>query len=53
MNEKVPQSDIIFKNLFSAKRNEDLLVDFLESMLQIKIEKIETQKEVEPEIHNI
>ena len=53
MTEKVPQSDIIFKNLFSAKRNEDLLVDFLESILQIKIEKIETQKEVEPEIHNI
>ena len=53
MNEKVPQSDIIFKNLFSAKRNEELLVDFLESILQIKIEKIETQKEVEPEIHNI
>ena len=53
MNEKVPQSDIIFKNLFSAKRNEDLLVDFLESILQIKIDKIETQKEVEPEIHNI
>ena len=53
MNEKVPQSDVIFKNLFSAKRNEDLLVDFLESILQIKIEKIEIQKEVEPEIHNI
>ena len=53
MTEKVPQSDIIFKNLFSAKRNEDLLIDFLESILQIKIEKIETQKEVEPEIHNI
>ena len=53
MNEKIPQNDVIFKNLFSAKRNEDLLVDFLESILQIKIEKIETQKEVEPEIHNI
>ena len=53
MNEKVPQSDVIFKNLFSAKRNEDLLVDFLESILQIKIDKIEAQKEVEPEIHNI
>ena len=53
MNEKVPQNDVIFKNLFSAKRNEDLLVDFLESILQIKIDKIETQKEVEPEIHNI
>ena len=53
MTEKVPQSDIIFKNLFSAKRNEDLLIDFLESILQIKIEKIETQKEVEPELHNI
>ena len=53
MNEKIPQSDVIFKNLFSAKRNEDLLVDFLESILQIKIDKIEAQKEVEPEIHNI
>ena len=53
MSEKIPQNDIIFKNLFSAKRNEDLLVDFLESILQIKIEKIEAQKEVEPEIHNI
>ena len=53
MNKKVPQNDIIFKNLFSAKRNEDLLVDFLESILQIKIEKIEAQKEVEPEVHNI
>ena len=53
MNEKIPQNDVIFKNLFSAKRNEDLLVDFLESILQIKIDKIESQKEVEPEIHNI
>ena len=53
MNKKVPQNDIIFKNLFSTKRNEDLLVDFLESILQIKIEKIEAQKEVEPEVHNI
>ncbi len=53
MNEKIPQNDVIFKNLFSAKRNEDLLVDFLESILQIKIDKIEAQKEVEPEIHNI
>ena len=53
MNKKVPQNDIIFKNLFSAQRNEDLLVDFLESILQIKIEKLEAQKEVEPEVHNI
>ena len=53
MKHKLPQNDVIFKNLFSAKRNEDLLVDFLESILQIKIEKIEAQKEVEPEIHNI
>ena len=53
MKHKLPQNDVIFKNLFSAKRNEDLLVDFLESILQIKIKKIEAQKEVEPEIHNI
>ena len=52
-NEKSLKSDIIFKNLFSAKRNKDLLIDLLESVLEIKIDTIEVQKEVETEISNI
>ena len=52
-NEKTLKSDIIFKNLFSAKRNKDLLIDLLESILEIKIDTIEVQKEVETEISNI
>ena len=52
-NEKTLKSDIIFKNLFSAKRNKDLLIDLLESILEIKIDTIEVQKEVETEIRNI
>ena len=52
-NEKTLKSDVIFKNLFSAKRNKDLLIDLLESVLEIKIDTIEVQKEVETEISNI
>ena len=52
-NEKTLKSDVIFKNLFSAKRNKDLLIDLLESILEIKIDTIEVQKEVETEISNI
>ena len=52
-NEKTLKSDIIFKNLFSAKRNKDLLIDLLESILEIKIGTIEVQKEVETELSNI
>ena len=52
-NEKTLKSDIIFKNLFSAKRNKELLIDLLESVLEIKIDTIEVQKEVETEISNI
>ena len=51
--EKTLKSDIIFKNLFSAKRNKDLLIDLLESILEIKIDTIEVQKEVETELSNI
>ena len=50
---KTLKSDIIFKNLFSAKRNRELLVDLLESILEIKIHTIEVQKEVETDISNI
>ena len=42
-----PKSDVIFKNLFSKVGNEDLLKEFLEEILGIKIKKIEIQKEVE------
>ena len=42
-----PKSDVIFKNLFSKGGNEDLLKEFLEEILRIKIKKIEIQKEVE------
>ncbi len=42
-----PKSDVIFKNLFSKVGNEDLLKEFLEEILGIKINKIEIQKEVE------
>ena len=52
-NEKTLKSDIIFKNVFSAKRNRDLLIDLLESILGIKIDTIEVQKEVETDISNI
>ena len=52
-NEKTLKSDIIFKNLFSAKRNRELLIDLLESILEVKINTIEVQKEVETDISNI
>ena len=42
-----PKDDVIFKNLFSKAGNEDLLKEFLEEILGIKINKIEIQKEVE------
>ena len=42
-----PKNDVIFKNLFSKAGNEDLLKEFLEEILGIKINKIEIQKEVE------
>ena len=42
-----PKNDVIFKNLFSKAGNEDLLKEFLEEILGIKIKKIEIQKEVE------
>ena len=42
-----PKNDVIFKNLFSKVGNEDLLKEFLEEIVGIKIKKIEIQKEVE------
>ena len=53
MNYKTIKNDVIFKNLFSAKENEDLLVDFLESVLEKEIHKIEVQKEVETKISKL
>ena len=42
-----PKNDVIFKNLFSKVGNEDLLKEFLEEIVGIKIKKIDIQKEVE------
>lgn len=40
------KNDIIFKAFFSRKGNEIFLIDFLESLLNIKIEKIKIKEEV-------
>ena len=44
-----PTNDYIFKRLFSKKGNEDILIDLLEGILEIKIKKIEVMQEVELE----
>ena len=40
------KNDIIFKAFFSRKGNEIFLIDFLEALLKIKIEKIKMNKTV-------
>lgn len=40
------KNDIVFKAFFSRKGNEEFLIDFLESLLKIKISKIEIKEEV-------
>ena len=40
------KNDIIFKAFFSRKGNEKYLMDFLNSILKIKITKIEIKEEV-------
>ena len=40
------KNDIIFKAFFSRKGNEEFLIDFLESLLNIKITKIEIKEDV-------
>ncbi len=47
------KDDIVFKELFSAKGNEDFLIEFLSSLLKIEIRKIEIQKEAELSIQNV
>lgn len=46
-------NDYILKRVFSKKGNEDLLIDLLESILEIKIEKIEVIEEAEIDRINI
>lgn len=46
-------NDYIFKRVFSKKGNEDLLIDLLESILEIKIENIEVIEEAEIDRINI
>ena len=40
------KNDIIFKAFFSRKGNEIFLIDFLEALLNIKIESIKIKEEV-------
>ena len=40
------KNDIIFKSFFSRKGNEIFLIDFLEALLNIKIESIKIKEEV-------
>ena len=35
-----PKRDLVFKRLFGSKGNEDILKDFLESILDVKIESL-------------
>ena len=49
-----PKNDIVFKKIFGAKGNEGILKDFLESILDIKIEslKVELGTELIPDFYN-
>ena len=44
------KNDIIFKAFFSRKGNEIFLIDFLEALLNIKIESIKIKEEVNIEL---
>ena len=46
-NELKPTNDIIFKRLFGKKGNERIVKDFLEGVLDTKIEKVELGKETQ------
>lgn len=46
MDKLKPTNDFVFKKLFAKKGNEDLLIDLLNSILNIKISKIEISKDV-------
>ena len=43
------KNDIIFKAFFGRKGNEEFLIDFLEALLHIKIDKIIIREEVDLE----
>ncbi len=43
------KNDVIFKTFFSRKGNEIFLIDFLEALLEIKIEEIQIREEVDLE----
>ena len=50
---KLPKDDVVFKNLFSSKENKDLIKEFLEAILERKINTIEVNKEVETSIMHV
>ena len=45
--ELTPKNDIIFKRLFGKKGNEEIVKDFLEAVLDIKIESVEIEADAE------
>ncbi|MBQ9298359.1 MAG: Rpn family recombination-promoting nuclease/putative transposase [Clostridia bacterium] len=49
----LPKDDVIFKNLFSSKESKEMLKEFLESIIGIKIHSLEVQKEVETSMMNV
>ena len=42
-----PKNDIIFKKLFGKRGNEEIVKDFLEAILDIKIRSVELGKETQ------
>ena len=44
-------SDIVFKRVFSREGTEDILKDFLEAILNIKIKKVEVKNPELPKIY--
>ena len=50
---KTPKNDYIFKKIFGSKGNEEILRDFLESILEEKIEKVELDLQTEMQAETI
>ena len=50
--ELTPKNDIIFKRLFGKKGNEEIVKDFLEAVLDIKIESVEIEADNECKLYN-
>lgn len=53
MVQLTPKNDIIFKKIFGTQGNEEILKDFLSSILEEPIKEIEVQKDMQLEIEHI